>query len=256
MEDKLQVIVKESGLTTTRANYILNKFQEYFAIADEWEKKAKTIVVDHELQTAEMKMARVGRLFLKEKRISVEKARKELKEQSLREGKAIDGIANVLKAIIVPIEEYLNQQEHFVEIKEKEEEDKRRKEIERRMEEERIAEEKAAEEARLAEQNRIRLENEKLREKAVLREKTMEAERKAAEAIATEERLKQQKKLQSQKAQAEKERLIAEEKARKVQAENEKKLAEERKEREVLAEKLRSQIKCPFCHITFTPGEE
>ena len=83
---------------------MLDNFSDYFKIAAEWEQKAKTIKVVDETQKADMEMARVGRLFLREKRIAIEKKRKELKEQSLREGKAIDGIANVLKAVIVPIE--------------------------------------------------------------------------------------------------------------------------------------------------------
>ena len=118
MENQLEVIVKESKLETTKAKYILDNFQNYFEIAAEWEKKAKSLIVTNETQTAEMDMARTGRLFLKEKRLAIEKARKELKEQSLREGKAIDGIANVLKGLIVPIEESLEQQEKFVEIQE------------------------------------------------------------------------------------------------------------------------------------------
>jgi len=116
MDSKLAVIVKESGLEKNKAQFMLDKFQDYFNIAAEWEEKAKNIVVTKEDQTAEMDMARVGRLFLRDKRIAIEKARKELKEQALREGKAIDGIANVLKALIVPIEEYLGKQERFVEI--------------------------------------------------------------------------------------------------------------------------------------------
>lgn len=110
-------IVGDSGLEQTKAQYILEKFQDHFKIAADWESKAKTIVVTSEAQTAEMKMAREGRLFLKQKRIEIEKSRKELKEQSLREGKAIDGIANVLKALIEPTEEYLERQEKFVELR-------------------------------------------------------------------------------------------------------------------------------------------
>ena len=117
VENQLQVIVKDSGLEPTKAKFILDNFQNYFEVADEWTKKAKSILVTNENQTADMEMARVGRLFLREKRIAIEKVRKELKEQALREGKAIDGIANVLKALIVPIEEYLEQQEKLVEIK-------------------------------------------------------------------------------------------------------------------------------------------
>lgn len=110
-------IVNESGLEKTKADYVLAKFQDYFRIAADWETKARALVVTDEKQVAEMKMAREGRLFLKEKRVAIEKSRKQLKEQSLREGKAIDGIANVLKGLIEPIEDYLEEQEKFVEIK-------------------------------------------------------------------------------------------------------------------------------------------
>lgn len=141
-ENQLQVIVKDSGLPQTKADYILEQFQDYFKIAAEWEVKAKGIIVTDESQKTEMEMARVGRLFLKEKRIAIEKSRKKMKEDVLREGKAIDGIANVLKALIVPIEEYLDKQEHFVEIKAKEEAERLRIEEEKKAEEERIKQEK------------------------------------------------------------------------------------------------------------------
>ena len=142
MENQLSIIVKESGLEKTKAQVLLDNFSAYFQIAADWEKKAKAIVVSDETQTADMKMARVGRLFLREKRIAIEHTRKELKEQSLREGKAIDGIANVLKALIVPIEEYLDKQERYVEIKAYEEAERKR------IEEEKKAEEKPKEEAK------------------------------------------------------------------------------------------------------------
>lgn len=141
-QNQLQVIVKDSGLEPTKAKYILEQFQDYFKMADEWALKAKTIVVTDVSQTTDMEMARVGRLFLKEKRVAIEKARKSLKEQALREGKAIDGIANVLKALIVPIEEYLDKQEHFAENKAKEEAERKRIEEEQKAEEERIRQEK------------------------------------------------------------------------------------------------------------------
>jgi len=161
MENKLSLIVKESGLEKTKAQILLDNFSRYFQLAADWEKKAKTIVVTDESQVAEMKMARTGRLFLRQKRIAIENTRKELKEQALREGKAIDGIANVLKALIVPIEEYLGKQEKFVEIKAAEEAERKRIEAERKAEEERIAKEKAEAEER----ERIRKENERLKER-------------------------------------------------------------------------------------------
>lgn len=259
MVNELQTIVQESGLESTKAQFILEKFQNYFEIAAQWEEKAKTIVVTNESQTAEMKMARTGRLFLREKRIAVEKARKELKEQALREGKAIDGIANVLKALIVPIEDYLEQQEKFVELREAAERAVKQAEIERRMEEERIAKEKAEAEER----ERIRLENEKLKAEAVEREKQMAAEKKAIE-----DKARKEKEAIEKAAEAEKERqakIITEQKARaekekRAAAEREKELkvkAEaEKRERERLEDELSKQIECPFCHRKFNPAKQ
>lgn len=287
-ENQLQVIVKESGLEPTKAKYILEKFQNYFEIASEWEIKARTIKVTNETQTTDMEMARVGRLFLREKRIVVENVRKELKEQSLREGKAIDGIANVLKALIVPIEEYLEHQEKFVEIQEEKKREALRLEIEKRLEEEQIAKEKAYAE----ELEKKRIENERLKKEAEVREKKMAEERKKQEEILVKERAKaeadrkqQEKLLAEQKAKAEAERKIAEEKVRKEREEQEKKLAiervkieaekkktiekarkeqeeaqakieTERKEKLRLAEILKNQIECPKCHYKFSLKKE
>ncbi len=193
MSDKneLQVIVAESGLEPSKAQVMLDKFSEYFKLAAEWEQKAKTIVVTDESQVTEMKMARVGRLMLKEKRVELEKTRKSLKEQALREGKAIDGIANALKAVIVPIEEDLYNKEHFVEHKRAAEEEVRRIEADRLLAEKEEAD-RQAEAKRLAEQE---AENVRLKAEAELQEKARAAER--AEAA---------KKLTDQQAAAHKER--------------------------------------------------
>jgi hypothetical protein len=147
-ENQLEIVVRESGLEQTKAQVILSKFQDYFALAADWENKAKTLIVSSVEQKAEMQMARAGRLFLRDKRLQVEKTRKELKEQALREGKAIDGIANVLKALIEPIESYLEKQERFVEIKQAEEAEQRRIEGERLLQEQEAARAKAEAEER------------------------------------------------------------------------------------------------------------
>ena len=62
-----------------------------------------------------MKLARESRLALREIRVKAEHTRKKLKEDSLRKGKAIDGIYNVLAYLIEPLEESLLQQEQFAE---------------------------------------------------------------------------------------------------------------------------------------------
>jgi hypothetical protein len=173
MNSQLQLIVKTSGLEITKAQYILDKFTNYFEIASEWETKAKSIVVKDENDRINMELARTGRLFLREKRIAIEKARVELKEDVLRQGKAIDGIANILKGLIVPIEDYLESQEKFVEIRLKAEEAQKQADEAARLETERLAQE----EANRIEQERIRQENIKLRQEAEIREKKIAEEK-------------------------------------------------------------------------------
>ena len=285
MENQLQIIVKESGLDQTKADYILTQFQDYFELASEWERKAKTIVVTNEKQEVDMKMARTGRLYLREKRIAVEESRKKLKEQCLREGKAIDGIANVLKALIVPIEEYLEKQEKFIEFKQEAEREAKRIEIEKRMAEEEIARAKAEAEER----ERIKLENERLKKEAEEKEKALQAERikveaekQAAERKAkaeqdslkkeAEEKLLEERRITNEKFKAEqakafaeveqvrklneeklvKERRLAEFEAERIRKTNEEKLEKEQAERRKLEEELKNQIECPHCHKKFS----
>lgn len=265
--NELLRIVEESGLEKTKADLILEKFQDSFKIASEWEAKSKALVVTDVTQVTEMKMAREGRLFLKGRRVEIEKTRKELKEQSLREGKAIDGIANVLKALIEPIEEYLEKQEKFAEIKAAEEKAARtiervelvraynpdvldytvadmpedvfqnylaglKKAHEDRVEAERVAEQERIEKQRAfeAEQKRIREENERLRLEAEAREKELAEERARAEAErkAADERLR----LEREKAEKEAVRLRAEQEA---------KLEAERRERQRIEAEMKAR---------------
>lgn len=248
----LTVIVEESGLEPAKAQVLLDNFSDYFQLAADWETKARAIVVSNESQEAEMKMAREGRLFLRKKRIDVENTRKKLKEQSLREGKAIDGIANVLKALIVPIEEYLDEQEHFAENKRKAEEEARRQEAEKLLREKEERERLERE----AEERRIREENERLKKEAEEREKQAQAEREAAakaqreaEEKARKEREAIEAKARAEREKAERERKAAEEKARKEQeaaeakarAEREAAIAEERKKAAAEAKRVRKE---------------
>lgn len=225
MNGQLEVLISDSGLDSTKAEAMLQSFQDYFQIVADWETKAKTIVVTDESQIAEMKMARIGRLFLKEKRIAIENTRKKLKEQSLREGKAIDGIANILKALIVPIEEHLEEQEKFAEKKEAARKEAERIEAERIAEEERLAKEKAereeairkAEEQRI-EQERIYKENLRLKAEAEAREIAMQketAKRRLVEEAARKEREKAEFMAKVAREKAESEKRALEEKARK-----------------------------------------
>ena len=118
MENKLLSVINESGLDKSKSQILLENFSDYFKIASEWEAKANTLVITNVTQIDEMSIAREGRLFLKDKRILVEKTRKQLKESSLRESQTIDAIAKILTNLITPIEESLLQKEKFVEIQE------------------------------------------------------------------------------------------------------------------------------------------
>jgi len=253
---QLEVIVQESGLTGSKAAFILEQFQSYFALCAEWEMKARGIVVTSADQKEEMAQAREGRLFLREKRIAIETSRKKLKEDVLREGKAIDGIANVLKALIEPIEEHLDRQEHFVELEQKKIDDARRAEIEKRMKEEDEAKARALAE----ETERIRLENKRLREEmeeanrkaAEQRKKDAEeaaAAKAKADAVLSEER---EKALKAERAaDAEIERLEAAK--RKAAADAKAKLDAEREAKERLEAQLKAQIECPKCGHKWNP---
>ena len=236
MENKLEVLISESGLEQTKGQVLLDNFANYFQIASEWEKKAKNIVVKDASQQTDMQMARVGRLFLREKRIQLEKTRKELKEQSLREGKAIDGIANILKALIVPIEEYLGKQEKFVEIKAKEIAELARVEMERKAEEDRLAKE----EAERKEQERIRLENEKLKKEAIAKEKKMQVEREKAEA--KQEKLEEKARLEREEAEAKRREIQKQARIARDKAEIERRALEDKARKEKFEAERKARI--------------
>lgn len=117
-ENQLVSLINQNNLDKTKAQVLLDNFSSYFELAADWESKAKSLTVNSIEQKAEMKMAREGRLFLAQKRIDVEKTRKQLKESSLREGQTIDAIAKVLTNLILPIEEDLENKEKFAAIQE------------------------------------------------------------------------------------------------------------------------------------------
>lgn len=118
MNNQLIKLIDDNGLDKTKSQILLDNFSGYFEMASEWERKASELEITDVSQKAEMKLAREGRLFLKDKRIAVERTRKQLKEASLREGQTIDAIAKVLTNLITPIEKDLEEKEKFAEIQE------------------------------------------------------------------------------------------------------------------------------------------
>lgn len=72
-DSRLLSLIAGSGLDKNKADYMIELFGDYFQIASDWEAKAKAIVVTAEDQVDLMKTAREGRLFLRGKRIDVER---------------------------------------------------------------------------------------------------------------------------------------------------------------------------------------
>lgn len=217
MSNELQTVLAENEIENPQQ--LESVFSPLFQQAKEWEEKAKKIVVTSVDQEEAMQQAREARLALKNIRVEADKKRKEMKESILREGNAIQGMYNIIKFLIVPLEEYLEEQEKFAEreeekrrlalkasreaellkygvdieyIKVEEMDDdvyqqfssKAKAEHEAKIEAEKKAEEEqiAREKAEAEEQERTRKENEKLKKDAEEREKKLAIERKKLEA--------------------------------------------------------------------------
>ncbi len=105
--------VQESNLPTSKAEALEAAFMPFFEQAAKHCETAFSIKVTNIGQTAAMGDARRERLALRDIRTAKEKVRKQVKEDALREGKAIDKIANFLDSVIEPMEKYLLDQEEY-----------------------------------------------------------------------------------------------------------------------------------------------
>ena len=111
--NELVVLLDDSGLDASKTRILSSRFADYFTIAEQWKTEAQQLVVTGEDQQELMLRARQGRLVLKDKRVQIERTRKELKEDSLKEGRAIDAVAKLLTSLIEPTEKFLLEQEEF-----------------------------------------------------------------------------------------------------------------------------------------------
>ena len=254
-------------------------FRDSFVQAEKWRQQALAIRVTSADQKAEMKLARTIRLELKDIRVNAEKKRKALKEDSLRMGKAIDGVNNLLLAAIEPLERHLEEQEKFAERLIAEQRAKLQADrsqalapylaagqivpaldvmteeqwtgyledakllheakIERERREE--ADRIAREQAEAAERERLRIENERLQREAAELEAKAKAEREAAAKAQREAEEKARKEREALEAKAKAEREAAERELARIKAEAEAATAKERAERERLERQLAEQ---------------
>lgn len=208
-KNQLAIMIKDSDLPEEKSSILMGKFATFFVDVQTWEKKANAIKVTNESQKAIMDQARQGRLFIRKVRIDIEKCRKELKEESVKEGRAIDKVARFLSDALEPIETHLDRQEHYIEYREAEKQAIIQAEVERKMEEERVAEEKRrAEELEVtrSENERLRLEAEKtdrankeaLKKVQEANDKVIQIEREKSRKAEEELRLKRQQEMKSE----------------------------------------------------------
>jgi hypothetical protein len=273
-DNKLIKIGEEHGLEETKVQGLMQKYGDHFAEAKELVQGAMDIKVKDENDFENMDKARERRLAIRSVRIEVEKIRKSLKEQSLREGRAVDGMANIIKALVEPVEEYLMGQEKHAEEVAKAKKDK--------IEQERInklskfiesmegytlhpdsmsnevfdtllnnseiafnAQEKAKEEAeelrkkveadRKKEEERVRKENEKLKIQA---KKDAEEKKKLADKLKKKEEEDEKARQLKEKEEAEAQRKIEEAEAKEKEEERQKALAPDKEKILALADQV------------------
>lgn len=112
---ELAVIVSENRLAPEAAQSLQASFSPLFAEARSVIEKSREITVTDASQKLEIKLAREFRLELRRIRTTGDKLRRELKDESLRRGRAIDGFQNILLHLTAEEEERLDAQEKFVE---------------------------------------------------------------------------------------------------------------------------------------------
>src|SRR3989337_4027719 len=97
----------------------LKRFDIAEAVISQWSKDYMMLTVSGLDDKDGYKAVKEARLTVKGKRVEIEKKRKELKEDSLRFGRAIDTEAKRITALLEPIETHLQTQEDVID-KEKE----------------------------------------------------------------------------------------------------------------------------------------
>jgi len=119
MEDKktleLVAIVKETGVINPQAELIISKFKPLFIEAQDLIAEAETIKVTSITQVEDMKKAKEIRAALRAVRKISESTKKELKEDALKYGNAIQGVYNLIEKATKSAEEKLEASEKFAE---------------------------------------------------------------------------------------------------------------------------------------------
>jgi len=122
---EMSALLDSHKLEAYRVLPIVETFAPLFIHAAQVLPQSRGIEVTHSSQVGAMQAAREARLTLKKIRTTVENARKACKEESLRTGRLIDGVAALIVNKITPEEDRLQHAEDFA----KREEDAKREEM-------------------------------------------------------------------------------------------------------------------------------
>jgi len=263
-KNELIVFVEQSGIDKVKGNQITESLNVFFAKAQEWDATISAIVINDISEVGKMKMAREGRLTLKNLRLDSDKVVKAKRDEikyrmanDLLEDKLWLKAGQMVEAVYKNLETKLEEKEKYAENKERERKEQIRiSRLEilsdypefdhqftdllnisdesfyqlisglRASREKRIADEQAAEDLRLKKEKDEADERERIRQENERLKKEREEDEKRRDA--------------ERKKEAEERRLI-EEKAKKERDEAELRLKKEREEKEALEKKIRLQ---------------
>ena len=114
-KNELVEVIKETGLVNPQSEIIINKFMPVFMEAKTQIELSVDIKVTDISQVEDMRKAKEIRLALKRIRNNADSIREELKAESLKYGNAVQGVFNLIKDAIKPVEERLEESEKFKE---------------------------------------------------------------------------------------------------------------------------------------------
>lgn len=115
IKSELELFLQENNVNESVAKKLTEHFKPFEEQAAEWAEKAKALVITDINQVQEMEQAAIARKALVKVRTSLTAKHKELKEDSLKYGRLLDGIKNRLISLTEPIEAHLREQEEFAE---------------------------------------------------------------------------------------------------------------------------------------------
>ena len=129
-EDKLSIVVADTGIELEKAKSIWVQFEDYFNAINTCAEKINGLEITDISQIKEMQLARSTRLELKKIRVEADKKKKELKRDIILVGRFIDATYRLILDATKSTEDRLKEMENFAKRKEAERKAALRKERE------------------------------------------------------------------------------------------------------------------------------